>query len=265
MRCCLIISLCSLLVLTNSCNKQEYSQTMILGHAGAGLDNPASLFPDNSLEAVQFALSHNGCDGVELDLRFSSDGTAWLFHDSELAERTTGEGCIESSSDDYLSSLQYTHMNSTKLIRLSDLPNDLIASKKIHLDIKHTNDCGIEVDSTVMLQELIEFKELNPNSELVLYHHLDSWVDYFLNKAFNVFAYVADVEDGNSAINQHPNMKGLVIDHDDISGAEVENWQNQGLEVAIFGLRSSKSTRKVLSKSPNYFLTDDVKVAIREK
>ncbi len=41
--------------------------------------------PENSLAAVQAALAVPGCDGLEFDIRCSSDGVAVLLHDETLA------------------------------------------------------------------------------------------------------------------------------------------------------------------------------------
>ncbi len=41
--------------------------------------------PENSLAAIQAALAVPGCDGLEFDIRCSSDGVAVLLHDETLA------------------------------------------------------------------------------------------------------------------------------------------------------------------------------------
>jgi glycerophosphoryl diester phosphodiesterase len=41
--------------------------------------------PENSLAAIQAALALPGCDGLEFDIRCSSDGVAVLLHDETLA------------------------------------------------------------------------------------------------------------------------------------------------------------------------------------
>ena len=55
----------------------------VIGHRGA-----AALARENTAEALRAGLA-SGADGVEIDLRLSSDGVLVLMHDADLA-RTTG-------------------------------------------------------------------------------------------------------------------------------------------------------------------------------
>ncbi|HEV8648949.1 MAG TPA: glycerophosphodiester phosphodiesterase family protein [Actinomycetes bacterium] len=58
----------------------------ILGHRGARL-----VAPENTLAAFRAALAE-GADGVELDVRRTSDGVLVCFHDSGLGRTTNGRG-----------------------------------------------------------------------------------------------------------------------------------------------------------------------------
>ena len=75
-----LISL-SLLLMLFSCEKTEYNEIEIVGHAGMGLDMQNSIYHDNSLEAIQLALSYGGSNGVEVDVQMDNEGCLWLFHD----------------------------------------------------------------------------------------------------------------------------------------------------------------------------------------
>ena len=110
-----LVILCSLLMAISSCNKHgDYSNIRILGHGGNGLDNPNTLFHDNSLESIELALLTDGCDGIEIDVQLSMDNTLWLYHDPTLDTESDGEGCVATSSDAYLSSLNYQSINKEK-------------------------------------------------------------------------------------------------------------------------------------------------------
>jgi glycerophosphoryl diester phosphodiesterase len=52
--------------------------------------------PENSLEAMQAALRIPGCDGLELDVRASSDGVPILLHDASL-KRVQGVAAVPSA------------------------------------------------------------------------------------------------------------------------------------------------------------------------
>jgi glycerophosphoryl diester phosphodiesterase len=56
------------------------SGTLRLAHRGDW-----RVAPENSLEAMQAALRIPGCDGLEFDVRCSSDGVAVVIHDATLA------------------------------------------------------------------------------------------------------------------------------------------------------------------------------------
>lgn len=68
------------------------SRPLLLGHRGArprlprlGLRWPGAP-AENSLAAFQYALAH-GCDGVEFDVRFTSDRRSALCHDPKIGRR----------------------------------------------------------------------------------------------------------------------------------------------------------------------------------
>lgn len=66
----------------------QTEQLKKLAFAHRGLHDLDQGVPENSLEAFENACGHGF--GIELDVRLSRDGTAYVFHDS-TAERTCGE------------------------------------------------------------------------------------------------------------------------------------------------------------------------------
>ncbi|QFU82840.1 glycerophosphodiester phosphodiesterase [Natronorubrum aibiense] len=67
------------------------SRPKVIGHRGA-----EGLAPPNTLASIQRALEV-GVDGIELDVRRTSDGELLLFHDPVLDWNSTGQGWIEST------------------------------------------------------------------------------------------------------------------------------------------------------------------------
>lgn len=63
----------------------------VIGHRGAG-----GLEPPNTIAGVRKALAL-GVDGIELDVRETSDGALVLYHDPVLNWDSTGEGWIENT------------------------------------------------------------------------------------------------------------------------------------------------------------------------
>jgi glycerophosphoryl diester phosphodiesterase len=58
----------------------------IIGHRGAALREP-----ENTLRGIRHALDA-GADGVEIDVRLSRDGEAFLLHDERIDRTTRGKG-----------------------------------------------------------------------------------------------------------------------------------------------------------------------------
>ena len=64
------------------------SKPLIIAHAGG-----AALAPENTLAAVHLALTA-GSDGIEVDIRATSDGVPILLHDATVDRTTDGAGSI---------------------------------------------------------------------------------------------------------------------------------------------------------------------------
>lgn len=73
----------------------------IIGHRGA-----AGLEPANTLAAIETALEYD-VDGVELDVRRTSDGTLVLFHDPLLDWSTDGRGFVNETTWDQLAAVSF--------------------------------------------------------------------------------------------------------------------------------------------------------------
>lgn len=103
---------------------------LIFAHRGAN-----SFAPENSLPAFEHAL-RMGCDGIELDLRFSASGEVVIFHD-RLMQRMTGKpGRVELCD---LAEIRKRQLNGAKGVGIPILQEvlDLIGERLlINLDIK---------------------------------------------------------------------------------------------------------------------------------
>lgn len=64
----------------------QRGRPLVLAHRGG-----RELYPENTLEAF-FRCFRDGAEGVELDVRCSSDGKVMVFHDAQLERLTDGQG-----------------------------------------------------------------------------------------------------------------------------------------------------------------------------
>ncbi len=71
----------------------------IYAHRGSSI-----VMPENTIQAYEWALAQ-GADVLETDIRLSSDGTLFMFHDEDLSRITQASGPVLSASDDELCAL----------------------------------------------------------------------------------------------------------------------------------------------------------------
>ena len=70
-------------------------EVFVMAHRGVFLDESRVILPENSVPAVERA-REIGCDLVEIDVQFTSDGTAVVMHDTTLDRTTAAKGEIAS-------------------------------------------------------------------------------------------------------------------------------------------------------------------------
>lgn len=258
--CC---RLCLLILIVASCNKkEEYSAVAIFGHGGNGVEISNSIYHDNSKESIDLVLAQNGCDGVEIDVQLSKDGTAWLFHTPKLEDETNGNGCINSLTDAEISGLKYKSTHKEKLVRLVDAE---FYSKGIYLDLKQLNYC---TNTYVNLSELISqikiLETKNPNSKIFVSTVLEDWITPFLDENFAVYFETTTISDAKT-INSKYAIEGFIFKNQHINKDEVSVLKGLGKKVVIFEVRSPKGIRSALKKFPDMIQSDDVKAALIEK
>lgn len=124
----------------------RYDGVLVIAHRGA-----ASVSPWNSLDAIRDARRW-GADGVELDIRCSSDGILYLFHDDCLDLHTDGVGSPYELSYGSMCALQHRSDLGERIEapppRLADAL-DLCAELelRLHLDVKEPNLEGAIAES----------------------------------------------------------------------------------------------------------------------
>lgn len=254
-------------VILFSCTKRDnYSSIQLIGHAGMGLAMPNSMYHDNSKEAIEYALTMKGCDGVEVDVQMSKDDDLWLYHDPNLDSETNTSGCISELNSLQLSSVKYKSFHNEKLVKLRDLDSNLLSTKTLYLDVRKVNFCTkAEISSQELIDALNDISFLrNPEIKVVVVSNNLP----FLNLA-NIAGYQVafEINDDLNFFSIQPSysfIKELIVKNKDITAEEISTYQSAGISVTIFEMRSASGIRKALKKNPDSIITDDLREAIIE-
>jgi glycerophosphoryl diester phosphodiesterase len=255
-----------ILLILFSCKKnlKEYKGELI-GHGAAGLKIQNQVFHDNSKEAVDFSLSMNGCDGVEIDIQLSKDGDLWLFHDTKLNIETNGEGCIYDLVENELAQIKYKTSNKERLTKLRALDFDKFQTKTLLLDIRHYTECQNKIlDPALILSVLNSIEPLkNVKQNVFVLLSYDDWLKDFSNQGYKVF-FSANSYDEYLSINTDL-TEGVIVKNKGISKDQVQMLHDINKKVLIFDVRAPKETRLAMKKNPDAIVTDDLRTAIIEK
>ena len=117
------------------------SDPAIVGHRGA-----AGLEPANTIASIETALQYD-VDGIELDVRRTSDGTLVLFHDPVLDWATDGHGRVEETGWADLNAVEFHGEPIPTLADGLDVLAD--ADVDVYLEIKGSDDFTGAVVQTV--------------------------------------------------------------------------------------------------------------------
>jgi glycerophosphoryl diester phosphodiesterase len=255
----LLLLLSSLLL---ACRKQEsYPEVQIFGHAGMGMDIGMSAFHDNSLEAIELALSLPTVNGVEVDVRMSADGTLWLYHENTLEAHTDGEGCIFETTDQVLEKLRYKSLHREKLARLDQIWSFVRPQHKVILDLKHWNQCTAGYVDMQRFMEALYAIPLEFRDQIVLDSSNPNWLAQ-ISQDFKVVFSTVTFEEGLKQLEKVPALAGLMLRSKDITAEQIAYLKTQGKESYLFEMRSSKKQRAALQKQPSAIIADDPRGAL---
>ncbi len=105
-----------------------------MAHRGLTLDR----FDENSREALQAAIEHQ-IEYLEIDIRASSDGVAYLLHDRDLLRVAGDKRQVSALSSKELDALTLSH--GSHPLRLEDALH-LFPTAKFNIDVKSTDAIG---------------------------------------------------------------------------------------------------------------------------
>lgn len=247
-----------------ACKKEDkYTDIEIYGHAGDGLNASSAPYQENTIDGIQYACSYGELVGVEVDVQWSRDGTAWLFHDDDLSIETSSSGCVRSKTDEELELVEYKGAFGVSLPRLNDIAS-IVKNKKIILDLKKPMDCGDDLTVLEFQNSLNAFSALLEGTEVsVLVQNLDD-LAFFQTLGWKVYIATLSTTDYFDTQNWQ-STAGCCVRNSTCNKYDVDAVKAQGKEVIIFDARAPKTIRKALKKHPTAFLADDIKATLIEK
>ena len=249
-----------LVLLLLSCSKKEdFSEVQVIGHAGMGLEMPNSIFHDNSLEAIDLALTIPGSNGVEIDVQMDLNGRLWLFHDELLNEESNGTNCIPSNTSEYLKTIRYSSSKQEELIQLSQIPFNQFQNKRFFLDLKTLNKCSGNTVSIEDFKAALTAIDLPENCSIILSD--PSWIPFFIDD-FTIYFASDDFQNAKTILTQEAMVKGLVIRNAAVNIAQTQEIIEQNKEIYLFEIRSPKGVKSALQKRPSGIISDDLRAAI---
>ena len=245
-----------------SCTKTVIDKkTNIIGHAAMGLNSSSSIYADNSMEAIQLALSFSKCKGVELDVQMDNLGQLWLYHDENLSAKTNTDGCINSIDPDVLSTVFYKTIHHEKLVKLDQDLLEVLKDKIVFFDLRHFNPCTNSIIESTKIKNALLAVEVDSVENVIIissnYELLQTLAD-----EFKVFYATDNYAQGLQIMLDYPECDGLVIRNVSITADEVHAIQKLNKQVAIFEVRSPKGTKIAFNKAPDYLITDELRTAL---
>lgn len=253
-----------LLLIFSQCKKEDkYTNVQVFGHAGNGMDIPTAPYPENTVNGIKYALSYPEISGVEIDIQWSKDGTAWIFHDEKLDDQTNGFGCLRSNTDAALESVHYKGLQQEKLPKLNEIA-PLISNRKVMLDLKNYKGCGDSVTTAEIHASMTAFNALLNNVEVYVVVQELNDVAFFNNLGWKIILEVYN-KDSYYAVSNWTSSNGCVMRNSSINKDEINDIQSHGKEVILFDVRSPKAIKQSLKKGPDILLADDLKATLIQK
>lgn len=241
-----------------SCSKKEEVSVQIMGHAGMGLASNTVSCPGNSQMAIDMALSIKEVDGMELDVRFSKDSTAWFMHDSELNPHSNLTGCLEQKTDIELQKGRYNGGGNHSFVSLAEQQELWSSGKKVLLDIKPYNSCDAIFCSPQTIEKIFLSLDLKDNPNVYLLFNNETYLSYFHNKGWKVLLSSDEKEKIDQVFTSLNQVYGVLVRRNVYSQSEIQTIQEKGKWVYLYEIRSNKENREIRRLKPTGILSDDV-------
>jgi len=254
----------------------KVTNTQFIGHKGGGATGYLGFYIENTMPSIQYGLKT--MNGVEVDIQMSLDGTPWIFHNADIADKscdTSFHHSITLLHDSVISKIKQCDCCglTDRLYKLSELIDYWNASPNgffISLHLKQSGD--IPPDTLALIGgEEAYFMKLADNLATVLktFNHqgqigLEFEDDAFCTKiktlVSGIKCFLLAYSDFPSEINEALAGGYFGISHIFSNAtatlANVLSAQSKGLQVAMWTPYYIPDLQTALNKHPDYIQTD---------
>ena len=231
-------------------------QPIILGHGGMGVRSPYTL---NSRTSVQKALAYP-IEGTEIDIRYTADEVLIAYHDEELPLHSACPGPVWEKTYAELYACSHGVFHKAEPI---DALDTLLAlpwkeGTVFSLDLKPENDMDslrmshFRADIITLILRFPQHRFFVESQRAELLAHIRTAE---LNA--ELFLYAHDAEIAISIVQNH-RLNGISINASLITPLQIQQAQQQGIKVMIWGTGSVFSNRKFLAMDADIIQTDAI-------
>ncbi|MFD2514674.1 glycerophosphodiester phosphodiesterase [Pontibacter locisalis] len=247
------------------------TDVLVLGHAGSGFLSPLNPFnplPANSMASILKAVEEHGADGVEVDVQLSQDGVFILYHDVTLESMTDETGSIEEhkASDvvglKYKGGFFYDLFHDEEIITLEEMLQRFVAYPELpylHIDLRNHNP----ERHLSYAQKLIALlnKYNYPLEKLAFISPNADFLEAFRQtepEAILIPDTAGDFENTLDTALAH-NFDGICANGKSVTPEQVQRAKEKGLQVVLFGGKSSSSIARMIALEPDAIQVNNVK------
>ena len=243
---------------------------LVIGHAGSGFFsplNPYNPLPPNSRASILKALEEDGADGVEVDVHVSQDGVPILYHDTSLETMSEGTGMIEQLPAaevvglKYKGGILYDLFQNERLITLEEVLQRFKTYPQLpylHIDVRSHDGSRNSFYAESLLQLLRQYEY---PVEKVAFIFADAGILHTIRELEPEAILMLDAGDDfevsmKEALAQK--LQGVTANGKKVSKEQVLRARQQGLQVVLFGGKSSSSIANMLAMEPDAIQVNNV-------
>lgn len=242
--------------------RRTIQQPLVIAHRGA-----SSIMPENTIRAFDQAVAL-GADGIELDVRLTSDLVPVVVHDENLRRTTGYDGLVGQTSANIVSSLETLNgCDTTQPGRIPTLDavlqtlsnDDIQLIIEIKTQRRFINKVAGIVVNALQRTPLKRMPIVSTSSVAILAHlkRLYPQLAVAFVSPNRFFSFVASALSANLA-----RVQGIHIRSHALTASMVRETQSRGMHVFAWDITTPNEARRALRLGVNGIIANDVEMAL---